>query len=95
MPGSDVVFCIRPEEIPIIRQDRVISTGHGNVVEGVISSITGRGTSHILFVKIGAGDTLLKVEAPNFVVRKLSLATGKRIKVLLKKESVWVIPGQG
>ncbi|MEK7680398.1 MAG: ABC transporter ATP-binding protein, partial [Deltaproteobacteria bacterium] len=95
LPGSDVVFCIRPEEIPIIRQDRVISTGHGNVVEGVISSITGRGTSHILFVKIGAGDTLLKVEAPNFVVRKLSLATGKRIKVLLKKESVWVIPGQG
>ncbi|MCR4288353.1 MAG: ABC transporter ATP-binding protein [Deltaproteobacteria bacterium] len=94
-PGGDVVFCIRPEEIPIIRQDRVISRGDGNVVEGVISSITGRGTSHILFVKIGNGDTLLKVEAPNFVARKLSLATGKRIRVLLKKESVWVIPGQG
>ncbi|MBI5237728.1 MAG: ABC transporter ATP-binding protein [Deltaproteobacteria bacterium] len=92
-PGSDVVFCIRPEEIPIIRQDRVILTHDGNVVEGVISSITGRGTSHILFVKVGAGDTFLKIEAPNFVARKLSLATGKRIRVLLKKESVWVIPG--
>ncbi|MBI5343808.1 MAG: ABC transporter ATP-binding protein [Deltaproteobacteria bacterium] len=63
--GAPVTFCVRPEEIPVIRPDRKIEGGllH-NILEGEIVSTTGRGTTHILFIKVGKGDTLLKVEIP-------------------------------
>ncbi|OGQ52656.1 MAG: hypothetical protein A3J24_06935 [Deltaproteobacteria bacterium RIFCSPLOWO2_02_FULL_53_8] len=90
--GMEVSFCIRPEEVIIVKPDRAL--GHKaaeNIVEGEITSTLGKGSTHILFIKVGAGDTLLKVEAPNFVCRKLNLVVGSLVKVLLKKESVWVI----
>lgn len=91
--GDPVTFCVRPEEIPVIRPDRKIEGRlEHNLIEGEIISTTGRGTTHILFLKVGQGDTLLKVELPNFVLRKLALAIGKRIRVSLKKESIWIIP---
>ena len=91
--GQDVTFCIRPEEIPVIRSGRALEGKvKENLVEGEITSVTGRGTTQILFVRAGAGDAALKVEVPNFVLRKLGLATGKRITVSLKKESIWIIP---
>lgn len=91
-PGTEVSFCIRPEEVIIVKPDRAL--GHKaveNVVEGEITSTLGKGSTHILFIRVGGSDTLLKVEVPNFVFRKLGLAAGLIIKVLLKKESVWVI----
>lgn len=92
-PGKEVTFCIRPEEIPIIRAEHAISGKvRDNLLDGEITSTTGRGTTHILFVKIGKGDTILKVEVPNFVLIKLGLAIGKHIRVSLKKESIWIIP---
>jgi hypothetical protein len=45
-----------------------------------------------MYLRIGPGEALLKIELPNFVLRKLALATGKRIRVSLKKEDVWIIP---
>lgn len=91
--GANVTFCIRPEEIPVIRSGKALEGKvKENLVEGSIASITGRGTTQILFIRTDSGDTTLKVEVPNFVLRKLGLATGKRITVSLKKESVWIIP---
>ncbi len=102
-PSMEVSLCIRPEEIIVIRPDRVLdSRVQDNIIEGTIESATGRGSTQILFLRVGeaggegapeaASGTLLKIELPNFVVRKLALATGKRIKVSLKKENVWIIP---
>ncbi len=91
--GQEVSFCIRPEEVIIIRPDRPLDYRvQDNIIEGEIASITGKGSTQIMFLKTGSGDTLLKIELPNFVVRKLSLAKGGRIRVSLKKESLWVIP---
>ncbi|MFQ5735798.1 MAG: ABC transporter ATP-binding protein [Thermodesulfobacteriota bacterium] len=110
--GSQVSFCIRPEEILVIRPDRVLDNRvQDNIIEGEITSATGRGSTQILFLRVytgaggvggagwggGAGGaqgegTSLKIELPNFVCRKLALATGKRIRVSLKKENVWLIP---
>ncbi|MDP2689778.1 MAG: ABC transporter ATP-binding protein, partial [Deltaproteobacteria bacterium] len=102
--GDDCSFCIRPEEILVIRPDKVLDNRvQDNVIEGEITSATGRGSTQTLFLKVGEGvedrraeagevDTLLKIELPNFVVRKLALAIGKHIRVSLKKENVWVIP---
>ncbi|MBI5888902.1 MAG: ABC transporter ATP-binding protein [Deltaproteobacteria bacterium] len=91
--GSDVTFCIRPEEVLIIRPDRPISgKAEENIIEAVITSAAARGATQTLFLDIGRGRASLKVELPNFVVRKLGLAAGRRIRVSLKKESLWVIP---
>jgi ABC-type Fe3+/spermidine/putrescine transport system ATPase subunit len=91
--GLEVSFCIRPEEIPVIRKDRVLDPRvSDNLLECEISSTIAKGTTHILFLKVSTGSALLKVELPNFVLRKLGLAIGERIRVSLKKESVWIIP---
>lgn len=89
--GGPVTFCIRPEEILVIRPDRPPGRVADNVVEGVILSTTGKGSTHILYLGAGSG-VVLKIELPNFVVRKLDLKEGKRIKVALKKENIWIIP---
>ncbi|HAO94166.1 MAG: hypothetical protein A2X99_04655 [Deltaproteobacteria bacterium GWB2_55_19] len=90
--GAEVSFCIRPEEILVIRPDKVLdSKVQDNIIEGEIVSATGKGSTQVLFLKVGTGDTLIKVELPNFVVRKLSLAIGRLIRVSLKRENIWVI----
>jgi len=92
--GSDATFCIRPEEVLIIRPDRPVSgKAEENIIEAVIASAAARGATQTLFLDIGRGRAVLKVELPNFVVRKLGLAPGRAIRVSLKKESIWVIPG--
>ncbi len=99
-PGQVVSFCIRPEEIPVIRPDRVIGDRvKENIVTGTITRTTGKGSTQVLFIAVdrsqetpGVDGAELKVEVPNFVARKMGLATGGRITVSLKKESLWVIP---
>jgi molybdate transport system ATP-binding protein len=92
--ASEVSFCVRPEEIPVIRKDKVLEPRVAdNILECKISSMVARGTTHILFLTVAAGSALLKVELPNFVLKKLALAIGERIRVSLKKESIWIIPG--
>ena len=93
--AAEVSFCVRPEEIPVIRKDKVLEPRvSDNILDCEISSMVARGTTHILFLKVGTGSALLKVELPNFVLKKLALAIGERIRVSLKKESIWIIPGR-
>ncbi len=93
--ATEVRFCVRPEEIPVIRKDKVLEPRvSDNVLDCEISSMVARGTTHTLFLKVGTGSALLKVELPNFVLKKLALAIGERIRVSLKKESIWIIPGR-
>lgn len=90
-PGQEVSFCIRPEEILVIRPDRVLGRVQDNILECFITGGVGKGSTHILYLETGQGRTPLKVELPNFVVRKLELAVGRQVKVSLKKENIWVI----
>lgn len=90
-PGQEVSFCIRPEEILVIRPDRVLGKVQDNILECFITGAIGKGSTHILYLETGQGRTPLKVELPNFVVRKLELAVGRQVKVSLKKENIWVI----
>ncbi|CAG1064579.1 sulfate transport system ATP-binding protein [uncultured bacterium] len=89
--GQEVSFCIRPEEILVIRPDRVLGKVQDNILECGITGAIGKGSTHILYLETGQGRTPLKVELPNFVVRKLELAVGRRVKVSLKRENIWVI----
>ena len=90
-PGQEVSFCIRPEEILVIRPDRVLGRVQDNILECDITGAIGKGSTHILYLETGGGRTPLKVELPNFVVRKLELAVGRQVKVSLKRENIWVI----
>ncbi len=92
VPGSEVSFCIRPEEILVIRPDKVLGRVQDNILECEITGTVGRGSTHILYLEAGPGRTPLKAELPNFVLRKLELAVGRSIRVSLKKENIWVIP---
>ncbi len=90
--GSEVTFCIRPEEILVIRPDRSLDKVADNVLEGDILSTVGKGSTHILYLNVTPGKVVLKIELPNFVLRKLGLTAGKHIRVSLKKENIWIIP---
>lgn len=129
--GQKVSFCIRPEEVIVIRPGKALGDRvQDNVLDGEILDVVGKGSTHVLYLKMhggreaggvigggqagesgsddshledprrqaagsfkaGEGAALLKVEVPNFVLRKLTLARGKRIRVSLKREDVWIIP---
>ncbi len=101
--GQEVSFCIRPEDIQVVRPDKPLTKekASDNILDAEVSTMVGMGSTHILYLDISSGAALrkdllgvpaLKVEAPNFVVKKLALAQGSALRVLLKKESVWIIP---
>lgn len=93
--GGRVTFCIRPEDIVVVRPDK--KAVPSNVFDAYVESMTGKGSTHMLFLKggyspvAGDGGASVKAELPNFVVRKLGLHAGMKIRVLLKKESIRVI----
>lgn len=87
--GGRVTFCIRPEDIVVVRPDKMVVAS--NVFDARVESTTGKGSTHMLFLKAGEGGASVKAELPNFVVRKLGLCAGMKIRVLLKKESIRVI----
>ncbi|MBI5969825.1 MAG: ABC transporter ATP-binding protein [Deltaproteobacteria bacterium] len=96
--GGRVTFCIRPEDIVVVRPDKTaVLSSPSNVFDAYVESITGKGSTQMLFLKVGyshvAGErgASIKAELPNFVVRKLGLCAGMKIRVLLKKESIRVI----
>jgi molybdate transport system ATP-binding protein len=90
-PGMEATFCIRPEEITVAVPGEGHDEAHAdNVLDGVVTASAPRGPSHSVYVSVGKAS--IKAEVPNSVLGKLSLATGKRVRVSLKRESVWVIP---
>lgn len=91
--GQDVTVCIRPEEVLLIRPDRELTSAE-NVVEAVVTSFIGKGSTSVIMLRSDSGKSILKVELPNFVVRKLAIAPGVCVRVMLKKENLWVIPGR-
>ena len=93
-PGSEVTFCIRPEQVMLLREgdDR-----KENRLQGEITKEISRGTSISLFFKLdvgpGEGDYDLEISLPNHVYTRLHLDTQKRVAVSLKREALHIIPG--
>lgn len=101
--GSKVEFCIRPEEIMIMRDDRPPKEGLAqNLLSGKIVRQIAKGPSISLFLKIEesggtsgeaklARDYDLEMALPRHVYRKLDLRIGKRVTVSLKRSALHVI----
>ena len=91
--GNWVRFCIRPEEIMILKEGRPVKRNlQGNIFTGKIVRIVEKGSEHTLFFKQGNDDYDFEVSMSNLAYRNLQIKEGQAVSVAFKWESLWVIP---
>jgi len=94
--GEEVEFCIRPEEIMIVRPDRELNAQvEANILAGRIISAGRRGATYQLEFSL---DNAGKTDAYDFTIRipahayqRLGLSLGCPIKVALKKTAIHLL----
>lgn len=93
--GQRVNFCIRPEEIMIVRPDRPLRPGlWENVVDGRLVRQIDRGAMHTLFFKadgLGERDYDLEILLPHHAWQRLGLKVEQAVAVSLKRSAVHVL----
>lgn len=90
--GEEVAFCIRPEEVMILREDRPVREGLSeNIIPGHIIEIVEQGPTYLVLFHAVNGPTL-HINVPSYAFKKLGLYEGKEVRVSLKRESIWIIP---
>jgi molybdate transport system ATP-binding protein len=91
--GESVCFCIRPEEIMVLKEDRPIKRNlRANIFTGHIVRIVEKGAEHTLFFKQSRDDYDFEISMPNLAYRSLRIKEGQLAKVAFKWESLWLIP---
>jgi molybdate transport system ATP-binding protein len=91
--GERVLFCIRPEEIMVLKEDRPIKKNlRANIFTGKIVRIVEKGAGHTLFFRQSQDDYDFEVSMPNLAYRSLRIQEGQLVKVAFKWESIWLIP---
>jgi ABC-type sulfate/molybdate transport systems ATPase subunit len=91
--GEQVRFCIRPEEIMVLKEDRPIKKSlKANIFTGKIVRIVEKGAEHTLFFKQSGDDYDFEISIPNLAYRSLRIQEGQVVKVAFKWESIWIIP---
>ena len=91
--GDRVRFCIRPEEIMILKEGRPIKKSlQGNIFTGKIVRIVEKGSEHTLFFKQSQDDYDFEISISNLAYRSLQLKEGQGVSVAFKWESIWVLP---
>ncbi len=90
-PGSDVHFCIRPEEIMLIREDMPITPRHTNILNGTIVDVHPLGTAMFRLDVVVKEGVDFVVDVPRHVVGKMRLERGKEIRISLKASSCHII----
>ncbi len=91
--GEEILFCIRPEEIMILKPGKPIKPNlQANIFTGEIVRIVERGAEHTLFFRRGMDDYDFEISLSNLAYRSLRLREGDKASVAFKWESIWVIP---
>jgi ABC-type sulfate/molybdate transport systems ATPase subunit len=91
--GEWVRFCIRPEEIMILKEGRPIKKNlEGNIFTGQIVRIVEKGAEHTLFFKQSQDDYDFEISISNLAYRSLGLREGQLVSVAFKWESIWLLP---
>lgn len=93
--GDNVGFCIRPEDVMIIRPDKVLGYGlKENLFPGHVVSVSHRGDSCLLQFKLEKGarrrDFDFTIKLPTHAYKKLELHKHPLITVSLKKQAIHV-----
>ena len=88
--GEKVHWCIRPEQVMILRKDRPTRTPvKENQMDGEITRSLHTGPTYQVELTTDSGMTL-KIELPAHSYRKLELGVGKRVSVSLKKREIHI-----
>ncbi len=82
--GQQVEWCIRPERIKILRENRP----GDNIFSGTIHEILCKGPSYLVFLK---SPLELEIELPTSSFECLGLKKGMKINVLLEKQSIHLL----
>jgi molybdate transport system ATP-binding protein len=91
--GEWVRFCIRPEEIMILKENRPIKKNlKANIFTGQIVRIVEKGSEHTLFFKQGRNDYDFEICISNLAYRSLGIKEGQTVQVAFKWESIWLLP---
>jgi molybdate transport system ATP-binding protein len=93
--GKWVRFCIRPEEIMVLKEDRPIKKNlKANVFSGQIVRVVEKGAEHTLLFKQSRNEYDFEIFMPNLAYRSHCIKEGQFVKVAFKWESIWLIPGE-
>ncbi|MEK7848307.1 MAG: ABC transporter ATP-binding protein [Chloroflexota bacterium] len=94
-PGSPVTFCIRPEQVMLVRGGEADNRKE-NLFQGEVVKEVSRGATISLFVRLddgrGGRDYDLEVALPSHAYSRFRLDIQKRVSVSLKKEAVHLLP---
>lgn len=88
--GDIISFCIRPEDVMILRADIQINSERKNVFEGRIRKITPYGGS-LIRIHILAKKTIFFADVPRHVIEKMELAREKDILFSLKSSAIKIL----
>lgn len=93
-PGMEINWCIRPEAVMVLREDRPGYHFRENRIEGFITEVDKKGPIWELFF-ISEYDLALKVEVPAHAAQQMQLAQAKKITVSLKKDAIHIMQPAG
>jgi ABC-type Fe3+/spermidine/putrescine transport system ATPase subunit len=90
--GKEIDLFIRPEEVMVIREGKPVKDIlKNNIFQGEILDIVDRGRHHLIYFQTKEGRIPFEISIPNYAFRNLNLSIGKRVKVALREESLWVM----
>jgi ABC-type Fe3+/spermidine/putrescine transport system ATPase subunit len=90
--GEEVDLFIRPEEVMIIREGKPVKDSlKQNIFEGKIMDISDKERYQLVYFQTTGGEILFEISIPNYAFRNLNLSIGKKFKIALREESLWVM----
>lgn len=91
--GTRIFWCIRPEQIMLLKKDRPIKESlKENILEGHITKLIPKGASYLLDFVEKDKSLSLKIALPDHIIGKMKLAVGTEIRVSLKRGGIHFIP---
>lgn len=93
VPGDEVEFCVRPEDIMIIRSGKPLRENiRENLFDGSVVDRVDRGGMHSIGVELEAGPRV-QIDVPDHAYRRLSMDTREEVTVSFKRDRVHVMKG--
>jgi ABC-type Fe3+/spermidine/putrescine transport system ATPase subunit len=94
--GREVDLFVRPEEVMIVREGKPVKDSlRANIFGGEIVDVVDRGKHHIATFETATGKIPFEISIPNYAFRNLDLWVGKKVRVALREESLWVMTETG
>lgn len=94
--GARIRFCIRPEDVMIVREKRPLTSDlKENVFSGTVTGVSSRGGVNLVYVGVegAAADeqsSHLEIQIPRHAAQRLRITSGMTVAVALKKKGLHI-----